>query len=671
MPAISQVTKRHAGGFVDYQLRVYPGKKGIEKILHIDCVSDEFVPRRWRIKTKTEKNLWEATLKRIRPGTGLSLKIELNDGRTVPFVPIGESDVVNGVVRVPDCDPTWLDHADAACGQTIQHGKQNMSILLEQTLEGLLADYDEGTYFTDAAEELLAWSIAARILQTRIPEQIRDLGYNEIMFPLYASVADRCHLDPKFNYLVYNLSTDWQLGTTRELRSLVQRFRDCGIELVPDLVFVHQVSNPYDGSSDDLSERDSAIRPYQDTDPYLFRDYGTWHFDLEDPLIREIIIDKVIETILTLDLRVIRVDYIDGLIMQYANRPTNYSKIFLRELNQRIRQLCPNLRIIGEAFQTAGEQEVIAMIDSAYAPRGFALLDLLLAPGYDHGQVIRGCVEGLTEAIQEFNNQSNRESNYSQLHDECWQDEWISLGRPHSPWAYGSMPMGLSLRRIEDLILHGWIDVKDRLKAAACLTQMIRVLGVTLSFSRWMETSGYLSLDQGRLDENNHWKLTWNTSSKLSKQLFPGEGLTKEERQELLTTVKANIAATNQLLGKIGISERNPLGMPLRMVHGDVHSGLTAFVRWGRNYPNPILVLLNLSPQASGNDHGYTINLNTAGWSTSQHPQTLKSIITPLTNTIEHPVLMTQSRGSPGEYELSRALDAYEVALFEVPIHGQ
>jgi hypothetical protein len=179
---------------------------------------------------------------------------------------------------------------------------------------------------------------------------------------------------------------------------------------------------------------------------------------------------------------------------------------------------------------------------------------------------------------------------------------------------------------------------------------MIRVLGTTLSFTRWMETSGCLSLDQGRLDDDDHWKFSWNDNGKLSNQLFPAEGLNKEQRLTLLSRLKANVTATNQLLIKVGLSESNPLGKPLRMVHGDVHSGLSAYVRWGRKHPNPVLVLLNLSPQGSGNGNEYTINLESAGWSTNHHPQTLKSVIQPLTSRLEQPLLLTQSRGSPRAY---------------------
>jgi hypothetical protein len=75
--------------------------------------------------------------------------------------------------------------------------------------------------------------------------------------------------------------------------------------------------------------------------------------------------------------------------------------------------------------------------------------------------------------------------------------------------------------------------------------------------------------------------------------------------------------------------------------------------------------------EASGNGNEYTINLESAGWSANHHPQTLKSVIQPLTSRLEQPLLLTQSRGSPGRYHLSHALAGYEVALFEVPIHGR
>jgi len=671
MAAISQVIKRHPSGLVDYQVRIYLGFLSNEKVLRVNCKTDELIPRRWRLSATKNENFWELRLNRIKPGTALFFRLELNDGLSIPFVPLGESDVVNGVVRVPDYHPSWLQPRSVTTNKAASEPSMGMAVLLEQTLEGLLADYEEGVYFTDAIEELLAWSVADRILQTKIPETIRDLGYTEIMFPLYASVADRCNLDPKFNYLVYNLSADWQLGTAADLRSLVHRFRECGIELVPDLVFVHQVKNPYPGSSDDVGMLTELPSPFEDPDPFLFRDYGTWHFNLEDPIIREIITDKLLETILTLDLYVLRVDYIDGLLMQSANRAVNHGALLLHELRQRLRRDCPEVRIIGEAFQTAGDPSIRSLIDSIYSPRGFSLLDLLLTSVPDRAIATRDAVDGLTKLMTAFNDQSQAESNYSQLHDECWCDHWISRGRPNTPWAYGAMPMGLTLKRIDSLIEHGWIEPTQRTETAVALAILIRTLGLALSFSRWMETSGCLSLDQGSLDDPLHWQFPWSPTGAQSRRLFPAAGLGEDQRRELITGAQAHVAAANHLFRRLGRSERNPLGVPLRMVHGDIQSGLAAFVRWGRDHPNPGLVLVNLSPVEAADQAVYEIDLSSAGWKREDSPDCLKAHTPPILAETNKPVILTQSQISAGRYQLNRPLHGYESIVFEVPLHGR
>ncbi|MEB3276221.1 MAG: hypothetical protein VKM92_04560 [Cyanobacteriota bacterium] len=670
MTIISEVSKQHTDGSVDYHARIYLGPNSNDKILYITCKSDEFIPRKWRQDQIDNRSIWDFYLHHIRPGTGLSFRLELIDGRSIPFVPLGESDVVNGVVRVPDYEPSWLNANGTKLNSLEELHNSGMAILLEHTLEGLLATYEDGAFFTDAIEELLDWSIADRILQTRIPEEIRDLGYNEIMFPLYASVADRCNLDPKFNYLVYNISTDWQLGTAKDLRKLVHRFRSCGIELVPDLVFVHQVSNPYDGSSDDIGDRVNGLQPYQDQNAFYFRDYGTWHFDLKDPIIREILIDKILETISILDLRVMRVDYIDGLLMQYLNQAVNYGAIMLQELKMRLKRERPHLRIIGEAFQTASDPSVRGLIDSAYAPRGFALLDLLLAPGCDRTRVIGDTVIGLTEVIHAVNQQGQDESNYSQLHDECWQDEWIRLGRPHTPWAYGAMPLSLCLARIDELIAAEWLQSEQRYPKAVALVLLLRNLGLTLSFRRWMETTGCLSLDEGRLDDKDHWKFPWDSSTPLAHAMFRAEGLNEAKRRRLVEISRSNVAAFNHLIRLVGPSESSPLGVPLNLVHGDINNGLSGFVRWGRRYPNPALVLANLSPVEAGAGQTYEIDLQSAGWPSHQHPPVLKSLLEPVSMEDIEPLILTQSREEPNRYRLSRGLHGFETALFEVRIHG-
>ena len=666
MTAISEVVKCHLDGTVDYHVRLYLGRRGVERIWRVTCRTDELLPRRWQLSASPTRGLWELCIQRIRPGTALIFRLDMDDGASLPFVPLGESDVVNGVVRVPDFHPDWL-RPDL---REISPEPAGMAILLEQTLEGLLADYEDGVYFTDAIEELLAWSVADRLLQTSIPERIRDLGYTEIMFPLYASVADRCNLNPKYNYLVYNLSIDWQLGTAKDLRALVRRFRAAGIELVPDLVFVHQVANPFDGSSDDLHSRALDLRPWQDPDPFLFRDYGTWHFDLEDPLAREIIIDKILEAILICDLRVVRFDYIDGLLMQYSARRLNYGVVLLQELKKRLQRDLPNLHIVGEAFETAGDPTVQSLIDSAYSPRAFSLLDLLLSPVQDPVAATGHGVDGLTRIVASANHQTGAESNYSQLHDECWQDPWIVHGRPHTPWAYGAMPMALSLKRVDDWIQQAVLAPDQRIQAAVSLTLLIRTLGVALSFRRWMETSGCLSLDQGRLDEPNHWQFPWSASSSLSRALFPAAGLEERLRRALLERARAHVAAVNRLFLKLGVSEPSPVGLPLCMVHSDVQSGLAAFVRWGCRSPNPALVLANLSPREAAGQAGYEIDLTSAGWSAAQHPRQLLASTPPVGGEALPPLQLSHNAAAGGRYQLSRPLTGYECVVFEVPIDG-
>ena len=669
MTSISQVLKRYPSGFVDYLARIYLGRFGRKRVLHVTCRTDELVPRRWRLSATANGDFWELRLNFIRPGTALFFRLELDDGSSVPFVPLGESDVVNGVVRVPDYHPSWLEPCPTRRDGDERPDNSGMAILLEQTLEGLLADYEEGVYFTDSAEELLSWSVADRLLQTKIPERLRDLGYTELMFPLYASVADRCNLNPKFNYLVYNISTDWQLGTAQDLRKLVHRFRACGIELVPDLVFVHQVKNPFDGSSNDVMDNANGLLPWQDPAPFLFRNYGTWHFDLEDPVVRAIMIDKLMEMILSHDFHVLRVDYMDGLLLQYSGKSINYGAVLLEELSQRLHQDRPGLRIIGEAFQTAAEPSLRRLIDSTYSPRGFGLLDLLLVGAADLRQATRDAIDGLTRIVAESNNQSCTESNYSQLHDECWQDEWISLGRGHTPWAYGAMPMGLALARVDALIHQGTLQADQRTRTAAALMLLIRTLGLVLSFTRWMETSGSISLDQGKLDDPLHWQLPWETSSGLSRMLCPANELTEQQRCHLIQRAQQHVGAANHLIRRLGMSEASTLGMPLIMVHGDVQAGVAAFVRWGKRYPNPVLVLVNLSPIEAAGQPGYEIDLNSAGWNKANHPTILQAHSPAVLGKDLAPLLLTQSRGSPGIYTLNRPLHAYESALLDVPIH--
>ena len=75
---------------------------------------------------------------------------------------------------------------------------------------------------------------------------------------------------------------------------------------------------------------------------------------------------------------------------------------------------------------------------------------------------------------------------------------------------------------------------------------------------------------------------------------------------------------------RIGISESNPFGGPLQMIHGDTNSGVAGYVRWGKRHPNPALILVNLSPQQMAIHHKYQINLSAGGWSNILNPKSIK-----------------------------------------------
>ena len=233
------------------------------------------------------------------------------------------------------------------------------------------------------------------------------------------------------------------------------------------------------------------------------------------------------------------------------------------------------------------------------------------------------------------------------------------------------MPMGLAMKRIDSLIDQSWIEPTRRMETAVALTILIRTLGLALSFSRWMETSGCLSLDEGSLDDPLHWQFPWSPTGPQSRRLFPAAGLSEDRRQALIKGARAHVAAANHLFRRLGRSERSPLGVPLRMVHGDVNSGPAAFVRWGRDHPNPALVLVNLSPVEAADQPIYEIDLTSAGWKKENTPAYLTAHTPPLFAERDTPVQLTRSRESASRYQLNRPLHGYEAIVFEVQIHAR
>jgi len=603
VPALtSQVIRLNGAGRCDYAICCYLGPDGERHRAWVQ--TGELQPRRFELRFDPQTARHQGEISDVRIGTELSFQIAAPDQEPIPWVPIEEAETVFGRVRVPDLDPAWVKPLEPTAAQPQQPGFQ---ILLEATLEGLLADYQGGMHAPQAIEELLELSIAGRINRTEIPERLAEMGYTELMVPVFSSVADRTRLDPKFNYLVYNLSLDWQLGTHREMRELVERFRLVGIELIPDLVFVHQVSNPYDGSVSDYATREGNLSAFQDPDPYLFRDYGTWMFNLADPAVRQVVIVKIVHLILSLDLKKIRVDYIDGLVLQYSKRDQNWGCTLLDELHAALLESCPGLEIIGEAFSTALAPQVQRLIASSYSPRGFQLMETLLRPGYPDLFHTGATVDSICNSLEAANQQSGRESNYAQLHDECWKDVFIEQGRPATPWAYGKMPLGLALNHGRQLLDQHFIEQRQVLPVSIRLTALVTVLGMVMSFRRWMETVGPIALDTGRLDEENHWKFLWSPTDRLNRAIWEDVGTDSSVIAQELMAFRGALEVIRSRLVQLGPVAPNPPGPPIELVHRDYQNGLIALLRWGDHAPDPVMVLANLAPYRLNQDGQYRL----------------------------------------------------------------
>ncbi|NJK28111.1 MAG: hypothetical protein HC925_05905 [Coleofasciculaceae cyanobacterium SM2_3_26] len=169
------------------------------------------------------------------------------------------------------------------------HGR----ILMETTLEGLLAGYEGGVFAPRSREEMFRNAIAQQMLRTASLDRLAELGIDGILVPTCSSVADRAHLNPRFNYLTYDVAdVDWQLGATWDFMRLIDALYDKGLALVPDLTFAHQVKAPFPGSLDEVRHPKTQAFPFVDTQAFAFRDRGTWMFKLEDPHLRRQIVEK-------------------------------------------------------------------------------------------------------------------------------------------------------------------------------------------------------------------------------------------------------------------------------------------------------------------------------------------------------------------------------------------
>ncbi|PSO47118.1 MAG: hypothetical protein BRC33_13465 [Cyanobacteria bacterium SW_9_44_58] len=495
---LSQIREVFADGTVNLHLAVYlPRAEQAPDTFSVEVNATQ----QWQPLNPpdNEHPYWWLELEGIAEGTQLQFRYKKSGQTWQTIAPINDLMSRYEQIYIPALRHQWKYDPPAT-----NHGR----VLLETTLEGLLAGYKAGKYAPNNLEEGLAnQSLANRILKTDIPGCIGELGVDEIMVPVVSSVANRSDLNPKYNYLTYNfVDLDWQIGTPQEFKQLVDRFYREQIQIIPDLIFAHQVYKPFPGSMDQIEGLDEGFVDHQ---AYLFRDYGTWMFNLAIPEIRRMLIEKLVCFIKKYRLKVIRIDYIDGLILQYSNRDYNYAEQFLRELKAELRQACPELITLGETFEVSQNEVVQDFIDVFYAPMGFSIVEELYKPVGKREHHLAPNIDFIANHVRNVVQSQRPEAVYAQLHDETWYCPHIMAGRPHVNWAYGGHPAQLAKNQGDELVEMGSLHNHRLLDYVRRTVRNAEALTMFIAKSRYMFTPGVDSLSLGALDEPEQWKVTW------------------------------------------------------------------------------------------------------------------------------------------------------------------
>lgn len=525
---LTHVSQVHTNGSVDLAIAVYFPRLSRDGVGDYTQTQDVAIQVQvedgsWHFLSppQTDQPCWTATLTHILEGSALHFRYRDAAGTWQPFAPLTDLESFYGTPYVPTVTYAWESQPPR-----YDHAK----VLLETTLEGLLAGYKGGKFAARDLEELLQGSIADRILKTDIPGQLATWNIDEVMVPVCASVANRSHLDPKFNYLTYNfIETDWQVGKTDAFKKLVDRFYANQIQLIPDLIFAHQVRTPFAGSLDQIQDPASGMPVFVDPDPFLFRDYGTWMLNLAEPNFRKLLAEKIVTFAQKYRLKVLRIDYVDGLILQYSNRNQNYAEQFIRELKAALREHCPDVVTLGETFEVAGNPAVQDFIDVFYAPIGFTIVEELYKPPSQMERPLYPSMEVLAGHAHQVLQSKRREAYYAQLHDETWYCQHIVQGRPYVPWAYGGNPGQLAKNQGEELVQMGLLEPTQLLDFVRRTVRNAEALTMFLANLRYMFVPSVDALSLGCLDDPEQWKVAWDGLSPSQLAAWEATGLDTAE----------------------------------------------------------------------------------------------------------------------------------------------
>ncbi|MGK7874220.1 MAG: hypothetical protein AB4426_13170 [Xenococcaceae cyanobacterium] len=572
------------------------------------CVQIKLDNGRWHTLNPPEPGgaYWSLELKEVSPGVRLQFRYKDSQGTWQSITPLSDLENVYGSTYVPTLTYKWKNQPPR-----FNHGK----VLMETSLEGLLAGYKGGKLAPRSREEMFQPSIAGRILKTDIPALVAEWAVDELLVPVCSSVADRSYLDPKFNYLTYNVAdVDWQIGQSRDFMRLVDRFYENSILIVPDLIFVHQVKNPFEGTPDRSLDR--IVRSWDgeklfvDKDAFFWRDYGTWMFKLADPEIRRQVIEKIVAFAVRFHLKMIRIDYVDGLFKQYSNRDENFGEIFIRELKAELRKVVPDLVVLGETFEfkVAGNPAVKDLIDIFYAPVGFSIVEELCKPPDKMNRPLYPEISHLVSELNRAAFSQRPEAIYTQLHDETWYDEHIGRGRPDVPWAYGSNPAELVKRQGEKLISMGLLQPENLLDYVRRTVRNAEALTMFTAKLRYMFVPTVDSLCLGGLDEQNNWKIIWDGVTPIQMREWKKTGLSERKIYFLHQQHRADMIKLRQIFRnytKVIEETLQPVVQP-KVYHVDTENSVLGLFRLNPvQISDSLIILFNLGARVFRDDVYY------------------------------------------------------------------
>jgi len=596
---LSQVTEVFANGTVNLQLAIYlpRGEENPEAF-----VVEVKAKQHWQPLNPPdhEHPYWWLTLEGIAEGTQLQFRYQKSGEDWQPIAPLTDLASRHEKIYVPALRHNWQHDSPA-----IAHGR----VLMETTLEGLLAGYKAGKYAPNNKKEDLAnESLAKRILKTDIPGSLGEMGIDEIMVPVGASVADRSHLNPKYNYLTYNfVDLDWQIGTPQEFKQLVDTFYGEQIQMIPDLIFAHQVRKPFPGSMDQVEGLETG---FVDHEAYLFRDYGTWMFNLAIPEIRRMLIEKLVSFIKKYRLKVIRIDYIDGLILQYCQRDHNYAEDFLRELKAEMRHACPDVITLGETFEVSQNEVVQDFIDVFYAPMGFSIVEELYKPVGKREHHLAPNIGLIADHVRNVVQSPRPEAVYAQLHDETWYCPHIMAGRPHVNWAYGGHPAQLAKNQGDELVEMGALDAHHLLDYVRRTVRNAETLTMFIAKSRYMFTPGVDALSLGALDDKDQWKVQWEGASIAQLETWQATGLSSRAIYHFHEQHRNDMIQLRNIFRrytKLNVNTGESLVFPELNHCNGMASLISIFRRSHYRKDDSLLIVFNLGTQTFEGEHTYEL----------------------------------------------------------------